>query len=202
MPRQCVFCNASGTTKEHIWPNWAARYMADEAPVRHHLNVVQEGETDADRSWPQKQFTLMIGAVCGNCNNGWMAALEGRVKPFFEAALDGQGSVLNTELQKDLAAWALKTAMMVERQQKPAQPGILSEEYPYLFTHGEPSPRVRIWMASYAGTISTAVGHMYALDATVGQETLQHGDIWEVRSCSDPSCLTCWAHNIPRPTLG
>jgi hypothetical protein len=152
--------------------------MSSEGPVRHYLNAVQEGHSDADRSWPQKQFTMTVRAVCGTCNNGWMAALEGRLKPFFEAALNGTGRVVEADLQRDLAAWALKTLMMVESQQKPAQPVILPEEYQHLYAHGEPSSRVRAWMAAYAGAVSTAVGHIYALDVTVGEDDPRHGSLW------------------------
>ena len=140
----------------------------------HYLNVVQEGGADADRSWPQKQFTLTVGAVCGNCNNGWMGDLEGRVKPFFEAALDRKSSLLDTALQRDLASWALKTAMMVEAVHKPDKPGVLRDEYSHLFTHGQPSPRVRVWVAAYTGNISTAVGHSYALDEVLGEDKKRH----------------------------
>jgi hypothetical protein len=178
MARQCVFCKSPATTKEHIWPNWAARYMSPQAPVRHYLNAVQEGQPAADRSWPQKQFTMTVGAVCATCNNGWMGKLEGRVKPFFEAALDGRASALSADLQRDLAAWALKTLMMVESQQKPAKPVILPDEYPHLYTHGEPSSKARIWMAAYTGAVSTAVGHIYAADATVGDENPREGSLW------------------------
>jgi hypothetical protein len=167
MPRICVFCGASNVSKEHIWPAWAARYMAAEGPVQHFLNIVQDGEDDQDRSWPQKTFTLVVRAVCQNCNNGWMSSLEQEVKPFFESAFDGRGRLLHQGLQRNLAAWALKTLMMVQHQQGPARRVIPSEEYTYLHSHIEPSSHVRIWMTAYTGTISTAVGHMYGLDADV-----------------------------------
>lgn len=178
MPRHCVFCSSPRTTKEHIWPNWAARHMSSEGPVRHYLNAVQEDQPHADRSWPQEQYTMTVGAVCGTCNNGWMAKLEGRVKPFFEAALNGTGVVVEADLQRDLAAWALKTLMMVESQQKPAQPVILPQEYQHLHAHGEPSSEVRTWMAAYAGAVSTAVGHIYALDVTAGEKNQRQGSLW------------------------
>jgi hypothetical protein len=178
MPRHCVFCNSPATTKEHIWPNWAARRISREGPVGHYLNAVEEGQPAADRSWLQKQFTMTVRAVCEACNNGWMAELEGRVKPFFEAALDGQGSVLKPNLQRDLASWALKTLMMVESQQKPAAPVILSDDYPHLYARREPSDRVRTWIAAYSGVVSTAVGHIYALDVSVGEDDLRQGNLW------------------------
>jgi hypothetical protein len=178
MPRDCVFCNSPATSKEHLWPNWAARHISPSSPVDHYLNVAEEGQPDTDRSWPQKQFTMTVRAVCEACNNGWMAGLEGRVKPFFEAALDGQGSVLSADLQRDLAAWALQTLMMVESQQRPDAPVILPEGYGHLYATGDPSSRVPVWMATYTGAVSTAVGHIYAGDVTVGDDNPTRGSLW------------------------
>jgi hypothetical protein len=200
MPRRCAFCNASGTSQEHIWPDWAAKYMATEGAVRHYLNVVQEGKDDQDRSWPQKAFSMTVGAVCRECNNGWMSELESRTKPFFEAAFQGRGRLLHAGMQRELAAWAVKTAMMVERQQGPARHVILPEEYRHLYEHREPSARILIWMASYSGTVSTAVGHMYGLDVTMefdpnpdrGQR-----DIWGSTVVFGPVVFHLLGTNVP-----
>lgn len=178
MARNCVFCNSPATSKEHIWPNWAARHISPSAPVDHFLNTVEDGQPDKDRTWPQKQFTMTVRAVCESCNNGWMGDLEGRTKPFFEAALDGKGSVLNADLQKDLAAWALKTLMMVESQQSPDASVIPPAEYAHLYASGEPSTGVRVWMATYTGAVSTAVGHIYAGDVTVPEDNPREGTLW------------------------
>jgi hypothetical protein len=141
--------------------------MAAEGPVRHYLNVVQDENADEDRSWPQRAFSMTVGAVCRDCNNGWMSELEGRTKPFFEAVLQGRGRVLHASMQRELAAWALKTAMIVEHQQGPVRHVVPPEEYEHLYRRGEPSSRVLVWMAAYSGTMSTAVGHMYGLEVTM-----------------------------------
>jgi hypothetical protein len=197
MPRSCVFCNSSATSKEHIWPNWAARHISHSAPVDHYLNVVEEGQPDTDRSWPQKQFTMSVRAVCETCNNGWMAALEGRVKPFFETALDGQGGGVSAGLQRDLSAWALKTLMMVESQQRPDAPVIPPEEYAHLYGKGEPSSRVRVWMATYTGAVSTAMGHIYAGDVTVGHDNPRHGSLWGGTIVFGPVLFKLLGSNLP-----
>ena len=197
MPRSCVFCNSPATSKEHIWPNWAARHISPSAPVDHYLNVVEEGWLDTDRSWPQKQFTMTVRAVCETCNNGWMAELEGHVKPFFEAALDGQADVLSVDLQRDLAAWALKTLMMVESQQSPDAPVIPPEEDAYVYANGEPSSSVRVWMATYTGAVSTAVGHIYAGDVTLGGDTTTHGSLWGGTIVFGPVLFKLLGSNLP-----
>lgn len=111
---------------------------------------------------------MTVRAVCGDCNNGWMAALEERAQLLFNPMLDGRGRELHREGQRTLAAWALKTTMMLEHAQSVGRRVIPAEEYLHLFTTGEPSERVRIWMTTYAGDMA-AYAQMYGADADVVQ---------------------------------
>jgi len=63
---------------------------------------------------------MTTGAVCASCNNGWMSDLEGRAKPMLETMLEGRGRALHQEGQRTLAAWALKTAIMVDTSTAPS----------------------------------------------------------------------------------
>lgn len=168
MAQNCVFCGATETTTEHVWPNWAAKRMSSVGLVDHWLHVVQDGEGDTDRSWPQKQFTLTVGAVCGTCNNGWMSNLEDRLKPFFEAAFDGKVTRLDALLQRDLAAWAVKTAMMAVAAQNPTESPFPASTYADLFANVEPPADMRLWVGAYSGAVSTAYAHTYVGDISIG----------------------------------
>jgi len=79
--------------------------------------------------------------------------------------LHQHGRELHERGLRTLAAWALKTAMMVDQLSGPKRTGIPSEEYAYLFEHGEPSERVRVWMATYAGSVAVAAGATWGRDA-------------------------------------
>jgi hypothetical protein len=124
--------------------------------------------------------------------------VEGRVKGFFRPALDGAGSVfLAEDLQRDLAAWALKTLMMIESQQKPTEPVISPDEYQHLYAHGEPSSRVRIWIAAYSGAVSTAVGHIYGGDIKVGDRNPEEGSLWGGTIVFGPVLFHLLGSNLP-----
>jgi hypothetical protein len=112
MPRVCVFCGRSPTTKEHVWPDWSSPFLAAEGPLPHFQQVVQEHRPGIDRSWRQLAYSMTTRAVCAGCNNGWMARLEERAKPLLEPMLRGFGKVLHREGQRTLATWALKTSMI------------------------------------------------------------------------------------------
>lgn len=167
--------------------------------MKHHLHVVQDGQPDTDESWTMRQFQMTVRSVCEPCNNGWMSKLEGRLKPFFEGALQGQGMLLEQPIRRDLAAWALKTAMMAESQQRPGQPAVLPEEYPYLFAQGEPSTRVRVWIGAYTGAVSTAYGHLWGLDFAAPQDpdpAHQSGVVWGATIVFGPVVFQLLGSNI------
>lgn len=152
MPRTCVFCGAPAGSQEHVWPNWAAPLLRDEGPLPHLHQVIQEGRPGEERRYSKDAYSVTVGVVCERCNNGWMSDLEWRAKPHLKAMLRGHGRAMHQAGLCTLATWALKTSMMVEHMHGAKRHIIPAEEYAYLFEHGEPSARVRVWMATYAGT--------------------------------------------------
>jgi hypothetical protein len=169
MPRRCVFCGAPADSQEHVWPNWAALMLADEGPLPHLHQITQEGRPDEERNYSKDAYTVTVGVVCAGCNNGWMSDLESRAKPHLEPMLRGHGRALHESGLRTLATWALKTAMMAEHMHGAQRRAIPREEYAYLFEHGEPSPRIRVWMATYAGARAVAVGGLWGLDAETNE---------------------------------
>ena len=172
--------------------------MSSVGPVDHWLHVVQDGESDTDRSWPQKQFTLTVGAVCGTCNNGWMSGLEGRLKRFFEAAFDGKVTRLDASLQRDLAAWALKTAMMAIAAESVTSP-FPASAYADLFANVEPPADMRLWVGAYSGAVSTAYAYKYAGDISTGE---QRGEIWGGTVLFGPVLIQMLGSSIPGLATG
>jgi hypothetical protein len=169
MPRNCVFCGAPADSQEHVWPNWAGPMLADEGPLPHFHQVIQEGRAGEERRYSKDAYSVTVGVICKGCNNGWMSDLESRAKPCLETMLQGHGRALHETGLRTLATWALKTSMMVEHTHGAKRNVIPGGEYAYLFEHREPSERVRVWMAAYAGTQAVALGSMWGLDAETNE---------------------------------
>lgn len=161
VPRTCVFCGRSPVTREHVWPRWARVVWETEGQLPHFQQVVQEDRADLSRDWRQHACSTTVTVVCQACNNGWMADLEQRAKPMLEPMLQGRGRQLHAGGQRTLAAWALKTAMMIEHTHGAVQHVIPREDYADLMKRLEPSARVLIWMAAYGGE-TVAMGRMLA----------------------------------------
>jgi len=168
MARQCAFCGSTGNlSKEHVWPKWAAEHLSGNDDT---FTVYRQFEGDGferqdPQRWDHKPFDLTVKAVCKPCNNGWMASLEVTAKnALFESAFAGRGRLLHGVGQRTLAAWALKTAMMVEQTNAEAMRGIPRAEYAHLYERGEPSAQVRVWVASYVGSQAVALGLPFGKD--------------------------------------
>jgi hypothetical protein len=181
MPRQCVFCGGRPTTREHVWPAWARPHIAEaEADTQpHHRWVIQDEHPDVHHKWDQPANSMTANAVCAACNNGWMSRLEQAAQPILESMLGGRGRVLHQSGQRTLAAWALKTAMMIDRTNAAVRRVIATQEYQHLHQVGEPSGQIKIWLASYHGDALT-MGRTWGLDANrdVADPDRGQRDMW------------------------
>jgi hypothetical protein len=169
LPRNCVFCGAIADSQEHVWPKWAAPMLVDEGPLPHVHQVLQAGRPFEERRYSKGAYSVTVGVVCKRCNNDWMSDLESRAKPYLEGMLDGRGRELHEGGLRTLATWALKTSMMVEHMHGAKRHIIPAQEYTHLFDRGEPSERIRVWMATYASDYAVAVGSMWGLDAETNE---------------------------------
>jgi hypothetical protein len=167
MARRCAFCGRTeNISREHVWPRWASTHLVGDDTFTFYRHFVGDGFALQDpEAWAHKPFDLTVKAVCGSCNNGWMAQLESDSKEsLFSSAFAGRGRSLHRGGQRTLAAWALKTAMMVEQTNASVRRGIPRAEYAHLRARGEPSERVRVWIASYSGTLAVALGLPFGVD--------------------------------------
>lgn len=81
----------------------------------------ERGVGAALKSWPTKSPAIRVKRVCGHCNNGWMSRLESRAKPVIEALIDDRLDALNLKSMESIAAWAVKTAMVLESALPPPE---------------------------------------------------------------------------------
>jgi hypothetical protein len=183
MVRVCVFCGAPADTAEHVWPAWARPLIEAREHTRihpYHRFVVQDDHEDEHDTWDQPANSMTAKVVCASCNNGWMSDLEGAAKPMLEPMLGDHGRLLHQGGQETLAAWALKTAMMVDQTNTPRRRVIGPDEYRHLHENGRPSSRIRIWLASYTGRSYITLGGTWGIDADKDASDPDRGqrDMW------------------------
>ncbi|WP_331758780.1 hypothetical protein [Streptomyces anulatus] len=92
---------------------------------------------------PQKLTGMTVKCVCAQCNNGWMSGLESAVKPFLVTLMLGKDPHrLDGADQVSMAAWTLKTMMMVEQSSNLTGDNVIPpSEYTHLYQEKKPSTR-------------------------------------------------------------
>jgi hypothetical protein len=115
--RRCVFCSHPAGSKEHALPTWLAETMGVESELS------QPGLISGDKGVepqgnPRATGKLITKGVCQNCNNGWMADLEGSVRPILGPLVTPDRSAFHQETLEPLAQnlplltrWLMKTAV-------------------------------------------------------------------------------------------
>ncbi len=90
--RQCVFCKAQADSREHVMPVWLTkdpRYREIVQPTMYTAPidtpyVIHDFEQAAKQRGAMPNRGITCRYVCGTCNNGWMSALESRMRSIVE----------------------------------------------------------------------------------------------------------------------
>ena len=150
--RECIFCGRKPVTAEHVWPDWSRRMLQDDVVLAHTVSAETPVAPPSSRTFPQRVFDQRAKVVCASCNSGWMSRLEMLNRPFLEAALQGRGRVLHEAGQRALAAWAFKTALIINHGVFRAhRTGLPLAHARHLFETGQPPEGVGIWLTAYTG---------------------------------------------------
>ena len=113
--RECVWCGATPTTIEDVWPKWIGRYLG-RRPTRQVYG-------DSNRRGSLRSFNTLSNlakakVVCKTCNGGWMKGLEDAANPILKRMFDEQIAIRlprsDDGTRGALARWAYKTAVMVQ----------------------------------------------------------------------------------------
>ena len=126
--RACIFCARTPLTREHLWPQWIGRTFPGSELHRSSdqnrriirrrtanfgAGVVQvRGDERKRRGGSRADRT--IRAVCGTCNNGWMAHLEGEAQPILTRLATDRAAVLDDAEAAVVTRWRAKTSAVFE----------------------------------------------------------------------------------------
>ena len=98
-------------------------------------------------------FNQTVRAVCQDCNNGWMSALENSVKGFLgPMILDGQHTRLSRHNQRQLASWTLKTILIAQCLHAENKRVIPDSVYKEFYAAQDPGDNHLIWLG-YRGIL-------------------------------------------------
>jgi hypothetical protein len=157
--RTCIFCGASGVTREHVLGDWARRLagIVSSASARHTFHR-ESGDRDVDFSAPP--LTWVARVVCADCNNGWMSQVEAAAARVLTPLLRGEAATLGLRDQEAVATWAFKTAHVIDA----ASIGGSGPRFPqshreWLRERRSPPPLSAAWLTSWPGTTTAWTNH-------------------------------------------
>ena len=145
---RCPICRQPGRrTAEHVYPRWVSRLLGLDGR-RVNLYVGTE------RRWE----TIGIGVtvhVCEDCNHGWLHDLEAQVQPILREPILGHPRRFSTADQRLMAAWAVKTATLLEVAQRSVRGvGYVPDGlFDQLRINGEPGPEQRVWIGAVSALL-------------------------------------------------
>ena len=122
MARQCAFCGMSNKIEaEHVWPHSAAGLFADDGTFTYYRQFVGIGYAaggpvlvGAEAVCMEGQSRVQVLQQRLDVSQTWETTAKNTL---FGSAFGGDGRKLPRGAQRTLAAWALKTTMMVEAHQ-------------------------------------------------------------------------------------
>lgn len=137
--RQCLFCDDQANSREHLWPKWMLEKLP---PIQ---TII--GSVGKNKDIPVGR-ELKVRCVCEDCNGGWMSDLETDNTPLLGPLVDGKSSRFDLQQQHSIAAWALKTAMIMDSMTVSIERPMFftSEERIALRTQREIPSRTRVWL--------------------------------------------------------
>ncbi len=94
--------------------------------------------------------TERVRGICADCNNGWMSRLESAAKPILTPMILGEPVTLSTADQQVVAAWATKTALVLEYSHRD-RPIVAPAQLLHFGQTQSPFPDSLVFLAAFDG---------------------------------------------------
>ncbi len=159
----CIFCGRSPPevkiSKEHLFGDWLREVFPRTAETTHTLGSIEwpmgpagdKPTVSVNEHGKGHSGSKKIRAVCRTCNEGWLSNnVEGVAKPILIPLIEGTEVAVSTDMQRILATWASKTAMVGDSVQ-PLKTVIHQSERTWLKENLAPPSGWNIWIGSYGG---------------------------------------------------
>jgi len=140
--RYFIFCDNQAKTREHLWPEWILKKVKPGKVtgfIGHNTNLTFTAE------WK-------VRTVCKSCNEGWMSALEVANTPLIGPPIDDISITLSEPQQWAIAAWSVKTAMVMDSTTVAARPLFYTQTERDELKSSSLTPRgTAVWLGRFLG---------------------------------------------------
>ncbi|MGI0134791.1 MAG: hypothetical protein ACREBW_07540, partial [Candidatus Micrarchaeaceae archaeon] len=156
--RKCLFCSNISTSHEHYFPKWIFRLTTSTPPYLLTLGGL--------RAMPVHRGSAKTKQVCGDCNSGWMSALEAAASKLIGSLSQDIAMWLNVEDQSIIARWSVKTSMVLEALDRKAyaKHGHAQGQREAIRLGASLPANTQIWLGRYTRTGLGAFGDRFDLN--------------------------------------
>jgi hypothetical protein len=152
--KRCIFCGATGMSREHIWGDWLKKHVATTMP-KHSSSVHVVNPPGVPDVWSVQiragdPLRSKVRVVCTSCNNTWLSRIQEAAKPLLISMFTGQTCVLGEIAQTTMATWAAMATMTAEHMM--TERSLIAVSQPdreWLLQNGTLPPDWRIWIGRY-----------------------------------------------------
>ncbi|SHO55403.1 hypothetical protein [Vibrio quintilis] len=202
----CIFCGQSGLTKEHFWPDWFGKQLGKNEAAKYIDGSIQATPKldDAEKKINTRSgcvATKKFRVVCATCNNGWMSALEEKVKPILQNAITPCDMKLDRQQLQLFSMWVTMKTMLAEHTKQ--KTNSTPKEDLRRFCKKQTIPEYfKIYIAKHdtndicaysrtsvrLGTVATAESHIGKIENNTQATSFLVGQLFiYVFSCTEPS---------------
>jgi hypothetical protein len=169
-PGQCIFCESTGVTKEHIWSDWLGeliprRESHDQGTAAFDFDRrTKEFRLQQPMSFEKKRGCLSqrkVRKVCLNCNNGWMSRAVDTAKPVVEKLTRGIRCTCSMYDFANLIPWLAITTITQEFISTPDAIYIPIKDRKTVMDTKFPPLDWTIWIGYYGGQAWNVMGHTH-----------------------------------------
>lgn len=149
-PGRCIFCQGFHLSKEHLFADWLRDLFPRSAADTHTMGVAEGGPWTLSRQQGHSG-SRKIRTVCIPCNRTWINHIDDDAKYVATPLIQGNATVITPAMQKVLANWFIKMAMVGDSRNR-KRSVVIQPHRDWLKDQKEPPSGYEVWVSSYEGT--------------------------------------------------
>jgi hypothetical protein len=118
--RKCIFCEGANLSREHLWPQWASKYLPQFSKNSHqektyiYNSSINFHEPKNYQKTNGRLWTKKFKVVCKTCNETWMSQIEEKAKPILTPLITGEIYTITKDDCLTISQWITLKIMVAE----------------------------------------------------------------------------------------
>jgi len=141
--KQCIFCEQTAQSREHVYPKWIQKYIlpVDAMTLHKVARPINDQSLKLGPAGRGKMFrtgdalSQKAKVVCNACNNGWMSEIESETEEILSSIISGNWSIIENQDIIKLRKWIQLRSIIFD--QLDPQTSVISKFHRMQFRDGK-----------------------------------------------------------------